>query len=135
MEKKISYTSTVESASSRTRFVKWFFPDRMTQRGAGYYAWLLHRLTGMAIVGYGILHLYQLFYLTQGKEAYNEHILGFTTPLFLVGDVLLIAVLAYHGLNGLRITFFDMGWLVREQRVLFIVAVIATAVIAILSAY
>ncbi|MFW9928021.1 MAG: succinate dehydrogenase, cytochrome b556 subunit [Candidatus Thorarchaeota archaeon] len=133
-EKQID-TSQTNSASSPLNSIRWLFPAKMFQRGSGYYAWLLHRITGLIIVGYIFLHLYELFALTQGSEAYNNHAFDFTQPLYLLLDVGLIAILAYHGLNGLRIILFDLGLFVNDQKNLFLIILVATAIICIIAAF
>ncbi|OLS24422.1 MAG: hypothetical protein HeimC3_20190, partial [Candidatus Heimdallarchaeota archaeon LC_3] len=70
-----------------------------------------------------------------GPEAYNEHAIDFTNPIYLFFDILLIAILVYHGFNGLRVIFFDMGWFINEQKYLFILVMLITAILCIIAAY
>jgi succinate dehydrogenase / fumarate reductase cytochrome b subunit len=135
MAKSEVHETQTESASSFWNVFRWFVPAKFMQRGSGYYAWLLHRLTGLAILGYVFIHLWQLFYLTLGPDAYNEHAFDFTSPIYLFFDIILIALLAYHGFNGLRIIFFDMGWFVNDQKLLFLGVMILTAFFCVFAAY
>ncbi|OLS24007.1 MAG: hypothetical protein HeimC3_22320 [Candidatus Heimdallarchaeota archaeon LC_3] len=135
MVKSKVHTTQTESGASVTNALRWFIPAKFLQRGSGYYAWVFHRLTGLAILGYVFIHLWQLFYLTLGPEAYNEHAIDFTNPIYLFFDILLIAILVYHGFNGLRVIFFDMGWFINEQKYLFILVMLITAILCIIAAY
>ena len=135
MAKNEVHTTQTESGASVTNVVRWFIPAKFMQRGSGYFAWLLQRLTGLAIVGYIFIHLWQLFYLTKGQDAYNDHASDFTNPIYLFFDIILIAILAYHGFNGARVIFFDMGLFINEQKYLFILVMLATAFLCIFAAY
>ena len=135
MAKNEVHTSQTETAASVKNALRWFVPAKFMQRGSGYYAWLLQRITGLAILGYVFIHLWQLFFLTLGQDAYNEHAIDFTQPIYLFFDIILIAILAYHGFNGLRVIFFDLGWFVNEQKLLFLLVMIITAIICVITAW
>src|SRR5690242_13174477 len=80
---------------------RWFDP-RLKDLGSR--AFLLNRLTGLGLTFYLGLHLVVLNKLAQGQEAYDAFI-GFSqSSLIKIAEVLLIAAVVYHGLNGLRLT-------------------------------
>ncbi len=99
-------------------------------------AWMLHRVTGLALVLYLYLHLYNLSYLTKGAEEYNEHTRAVSEGWFyLTLTAILILGVIYHGINGIRITLFDIGIGVGHHRKLWYIAMGLTAILAAVSAY
>ncbi len=75
--------------------------------GVGMVAWMLHRLTGLAVVGFLLWHVIDTSLLGWGPSAYNEAIGLYRTMGFRIGEILLFAAILYHGLNGLRIIVMD----------------------------
>lgn len=76
----------------------------------GMFAWILHRLSGVALVGYLIIHVWGLKALSN-REGFNELIASYHAPIFKIGEFFLLAAVGYHALNGLRIVLIDfLGW-------------------------
>ncbi len=100
-------------------------------RGLGMWAYALNRLTGIGLVVYLYLHLAVLSQLAQGPSAWDGFVRLAKTRLFLTLDVILLAGLLIHGLNGLRVTLNGFGIGVRSQKALFI-ALMALAAIALI---
>ncbi len=97
----------------------------------GMWAWLFHRVTGLALVFYIILHIVLMgTSLLRGPETFNS-VLGFLmgSTLFLILDLLLAAAVLYHGLNGIRILLFDIGIGFNRQKEIFWVLMAAGLVI------
>lgn len=109
------------------------FADRY-RGGVGMLAWVLHRLSGLALTAYLLLHLYDLRAAQRGAAAFDQAMAVFRTPFWKAMDLLLIAAVAYHTLNGIRLLAFDNGWGVRNQRQLFWIAFVATIGLFLLSA-
>ena len=82
-------------------------------------AWLLHRLSGLALSGYLLLHLYDLRAAQHGARAFDEVMATFQSPFWKVLDLLLLLAVLFHGLNGIRLLLFDVGMGIRYQRQLF----------------
>jgi succinate dehydrogenase / fumarate reductase cytochrome b subunit len=78
-------------------------------RDAGWWAFVLNRLTGLILVAYLLAHFVVLSLLTRGAEGWNQLLELFGSTPFLVGDVLLISAVAFHGLNGLRVIGLTLG--------------------------
>ena len=97
-------------------------------------AWVLHRLSGLALTAYLLLHLYDLRAAQRGAASFTEALAAFRTPFWKVMDLLLLAAVAYHMLNGIRLLAFDAGWGIRNQRQLFWVALGMTIAIFLFSA-
>lgn len=87
--------------------------------GVGMLAWLLHRVSGLALSGYLLLHLYDLRAAQYGARAFDEVMATFQSPFWKVLDLLLLLAVLFHGLNGIRLLLFDAGMGIRYQRQLF----------------
>lgn len=88
---------------------------------AGMWAWLIQRLTGLIIAGYLFLHIFVVsssIFSAQG-DAFNAVLGTLQSKPFIVVDLLLLAVILYHALNGIRVLLFDIGIGVRSQKPLF----------------
>lgn len=108
---------------------KWFAPWK---RDLSMWGFVLNRVAGIGLVIYLFLHLVVLSTLLRGEAGWNSFVTLASSPAFLTLDVILIAGILGHGLNGLRVALVGSGLLVRWQRTLFIVLmVIAIALFAI----
>ena len=91
----------------------------------GMFAWMLHRLTGVALVAYLIIHVWGLKAMTN-PESYNYLIAKYHGPLFKVGEFLLLGAVIYHALNGLRIVLIDfVGWSPNQKRLFWTLGAVA----------
>jgi succinate dehydrogenase / fumarate reductase cytochrome b subunit len=98
---------------------------------AGMYAWLFHRITGLALVFYILLHIFVIASVNFGGGSFDAVMGLLTTKPFVLIDLVLVAVVLYHGLNGIRIIFFDLGYGIKNQRGIFwTMMAIGTAVFA-----
>ncbi len=99
-------------------------------RGAGMWAFFLHRASGLGLVVYLFLHLAVLNLLRGGPERWDAFISLARSPLFLVLDALLLAGVLLHGLNGLRLAILGLGGGFHYQKQLFwLVLVISTGLL------
>jgi succinate dehydrogenase / fumarate reductase, cytochrome b subunit len=109
----------------------WFDVRR---RRLGMWAYALNRITGIGLVVYLYLHLVILSQLLGGPGSWNAFVSLARSPIFLTLDVILIAGVLIHGLNGLRIALTGFGIGLKWHKVLFgilmSVAVIALVVAA-----
>ena len=74
----------------------------------GMLAWAFHRISGIAIWAFIILHVVDIYLVGGDPEAYNDILAIYTSPVGRVAEVLLGAALLYHALNGLRILIIDL---------------------------
>ncbi len=75
--------------------------------GTGMLTWLLHRISGIAVVYFLTLHIYEALQLFGGPAAYNEATEAYKQLWFRPFEVLLVLAVTYHALNGLRVWMFD----------------------------
>lgn len=97
----------------------WQWGD-IRKRNLGMIAYVLNRLTGIGLTVYLFLHLMVLSTLTRGPAAWDEFLALAKSPPVLVMDVVLLAGLLIHGLNGLRVTLNGFGVGVTAQKSLFL---------------
>ncbi len=91
----------------------------------GMWAWVLHRVAGVSILLFLVVHIVDTALVLYGPKPYNFVMGLYRTPLFRLGEVLLVAAIVYHALNGLRIItldFWTKGCSVQRQ-LLYAVAV------------
>lgn len=121
----------------RARTFKWLFGRNSefwpTNMKTGMWAWIGHRITGVALVVYIFLHLSFITTASLGDGPKNfDALMKITSqPLFIVLDFVLVVVVIYHAMNGLRVVLFDAGYGIRRQKQVFWVAMGAAAVLII----
>ena len=72
----------------------------------GTWAYILHRLTGLALTGYILIHIYLMSGLYD-KAAWDPKMEIFRNPFLLVLELCLFSVVIFHALNGIRIFIVD----------------------------
>lgn len=73
----------------------------------GMWSWVLHRITGVAIFFFLLVHILDTSLVRVSPEAYNVVIGAYQTPIMGLGEVALVAAIGFHALNGLRIILID----------------------------
>ena len=102
--------------------------------GVGMLAWLLHRVSGLVLSAYLLLHIYDLRAAQRGAQAFDEALAVFQSPFWKVMDLLLLAAVLFHTINGIRLLLFDAGIGINNQRQLFWLAFGLTIAIFLFSA-
>lgn len=98
---------------------------------SGMFAWIAHRLSGVALVVYIILHVWGLRSLSD-PESFNHLIVKYHAPVFKIGEFLLLAAVVYHSLNGLRIVLIDfLGWSPNQKKLFWTLFVTAAVIIVV----
>lgn len=99
----------------------------------GQWAFILHRLSGVAIALYLLLHVVDISLVMFGPEGpFNAFLAFYHQWPFRIGLLLVIAGVIYHAFNGLRIILMDFtGWAVRVQHVLWYGVLAMTAIVGI----
>ncbi|XPP26425.1 MAG: succinate dehydrogenase, cytochrome b556 subunit [Leucobacter sp.] len=86
----------------------------------GMWSWVLHRITGISIFFFLLVHVLDTALIRVSPEAYNAVIGTYKTPIMGLGEVALVGAIAFHALNGLRLILVDY-WSkgTKYQRVMF----------------
>jgi len=75
------------------------------------YLYLLHRITGLGLVLFGIFHLTATtIFRVQGEAVWNSTMQFLNNPVFMVGEFLVVTAFAFHALNGLRLMLQELGF-------------------------
>lgn len=91
----------------------------------GMWSWVLHRITGVAIYFFLLVHILDTSLVRLSPEAYNAVINTYKTPIMGLGEIGLVAAIGLHGLNGLRIILIDFwGWGTRHQKAMFYIVIV-----------
>ena len=124
---------SAETAQAVPATAKKVRPGGTLYRGnEGMWSWVLHRITGVAIFFFLLVHVLDTALIRVSPEAYNAVIATYQTPLMGLGEVALVGGIVFHALNGLRIILVDY-WSkgTKYQRLMFWI-VMATWVIIML---
>jgi succinate dehydrogenase / fumarate reductase membrane anchor subunit len=71
------------------------------------WAWLLHRLTGVGIFVFLLIHIVDTALIGWGRDLYDAMMQLYHHPVFRIGEILLFGAVLFHGLNGLRVIVLD----------------------------
>ena len=73
----------------------------------GSWAWMFHRISGIAVWAFVVLHIIDIYLAGGDPRAYDELLAFYASPIGRVMEILLGAALLYHALNGMRIIVMD----------------------------
>jgi succinate dehydrogenase / fumarate reductase cytochrome b subunit len=73
------------------------------------YLYSLHRLTGLGLLAYFLLHIVLTSSRTLGADAWTKAMKAVEGPVFVLGEYLVFAAFAFHALNGLRLVLLELG--------------------------
>ena len=86
----------------------------------GHWAFLLHRITGLGTGLFLTIHILDMAFIYFARDLFVDVIELYTTPLFGIGEIGLVFCVFYHGVNGLRIAYFDLfapkNWAIPSER-------------------
>ena len=90
----------------------------------GMWSWVMHRITGVAIYFFLLVHILDTALVRVSPEAYNAVIDQYKTPIMGLGEIALVAAIGLHALNGLRIILIDF-WSVgtKHQKLMFYIVI------------
>jgi len=111
------------------RFVERTF--RGEHLGFEAYAWVAQRLTGLIILGFLIIHMYTLSSVTGGETAFDQTMKTMQTPLFKIAELILLWVVLFHGLNGLRLILLNLFPGINHKRLAYSFSLISLVLVII----
>jgi len=85
----------------------WVKTNLNYKKDTGSKAWILHRLTGIALIAYLFMHIFSVSSLAQGRAAFDNFMHHYTGPFFMALEWFLFAFVLFHSLNGVRIVLVD----------------------------
>ncbi len=98
--------------------------ETLRYRGAiGQWSWVFHRLSGIGIVLFLVLHVIDTSWAAFYPDLYVQAIREYQSPLFTIGEFALVAAVVYHAFNGLRIVYLDRNphlWHLQQRAALWV---------------
>ena len=93
-------------------------PNRLGVRGwagdrhSGFERWLylLHRLSGLGLLAYFVMHIFVTSARALGPESWQQAMAFVSGPIFEIGEYLVFAAFAFHAVNGIRLHFLELGF-------------------------
>jgi succinate dehydrogenase / fumarate reductase cytochrome b subunit len=124
--------------------------------GIGQWSWLIHRVTGIGIAIFLVIHIVDTFFVVAYPALYDhtvsiyggvvgENYFGWMRWLFRLGELGLIACVLFHAINGIRVILVDfapsalkyqkeMAWAVIAAFVVMMVPITAVVALPLLKA-
>src|ERR1700726_1174635 len=81
--------------------------EGMYKGQSGMWSWLLHRVAGLGILLFLLVHIVDISLLNFGPKVYDEGITLFGLGIVRLISLALIAAVLYHSFNGVRIMLID----------------------------
>lgn len=96
----------------------------------GMWSWVLHRITGVGIFFFLLVHIMDTALIRLSPQAYNAVIASYKNPIMGLGELALVGAIGFHALNGLRIIAIDF-WRVgtKYHRALFYAVIVVWVVL------
>ena len=98
-----------EKYPNRLGIIGWFAGGRW---GPERYLYALHRVTGLAMLLYLLLHIFVTATRIFGREVWEKWMVILDSPLFSFGELLVFAAFAFHSANGIRLILIELGFAV-----------------------
>ncbi len=113
------------------------------------YLYTLHRVTGLGLLLYFLMHIGVTSFRAGGEHAWQAAMGAVKGPIFTVGEYLVFAAFAFHAINGIRLVLVELGFAigkpiepiypyrtsVDEQRPLAIGVMILAAILAVVGGF
>ena len=96
-------------------------------KGTGMWAWMLFRISGLVLVFYLFVHVWVISQGRVGAASLNDLFEFFDKPLLVFLDLMLVAAVLYHALNGVRILLMDFGVGIKRHKAVFWVCMLVAA--------
>ena len=99
-------------------------PDRLGMKGWLYagkysferYLYLGHRLSGLGLIAYMVLHIVETANRLRGEEAWAGLMGLFASPPFKVIEYLLFVMAVFHAMNGIRLMLIEFGFFIGKPK-------------------
>jgi succinate dehydrogenase / fumarate reductase cytochrome b subunit len=73
----------------------------------GQWSWVAHRITGVVIFFFLLVHVLDTSLVRVSPEAYDVVIESYKNPIMGLGELGLVAAIVFHAFNGLRVVLVD----------------------------
>ena len=103
----------------------------------GQWSWMMHRITGVAVILFLFVHIVDTALVGWGPEAYDKVVAAYHNPIVHLLELGLVISVLYHSINGVKVTLVDffpklaarITLVGRTTTAIFVLAAIPTTVI------
>jgi len=113
------------------------------------YLYTLHRLTGLGVLCYFVLHIFVTSSRAFGMRAWEKWMGTLAGPFFQGGEFLVVLACIFHAFNGIRLILIELGFAVgpaeepiypyktslNKQRPLMVLMMVLAAVAVVFAGY
>ena len=100
------------------------YPNRLGLKGWLYggrysferYLYLGHRLSGLGLIAYMVLHIIETANRIRGEQAWAGLMALFASPPFKVIEYLLFIAAVFHAMNGIRLILVELGFFLGKPK-------------------
>lgn len=101
----------------------------------GTIAWIFHRISGIALIFYLVIHVWVVHHLSYGPESFDKIMAFLSSPLFKLSEVALLAAILYHSINGIRLIIVEFPLGNKYQKELFLISFGISSLLTLLGGY
>lgn len=76
------------------------------------YLYTLHRITGVGILLFFVIHIFASSGRVFGPESWKVTMIVLQNPVFKIGEAFVFIGFAFHALNGIRLILIELGFMV-----------------------
>lgn len=113
------------------------------------YLYILHRVTGLGLLLFFLIHIFASSVRMYGPEAWASAMAVLQNPIFKVGEFFVFVAFAFHAVNGIRLILIELGLAVgkaeepiypyksslNNQRPLMVIAMVIVVILIIAGGY
>jgi succinate dehydrogenase / fumarate reductase cytochrome b subunit len=117
--------------------------------GVERYLYILHRVTGLGILLFFLIHIFASSMRMYGPETWTAAMAILKNPIFKLGEFFVFVAFAFHAVNGIRLILIELGLAVgkaeepiypyksslNNQRPLMVIAMVVVAILIIAGGY
>ena len=117
--------------------------------GVERYLYILHRVTGLGILLFFLIHIFASSMRMYGPETWTAAMAILKNPIFKLGEFFVFVAFAFHAVNGIRLILIELGLAVgkaeepiypyksslNNQRPLIVIAMVVVAILIIAGGY
>jgi len=117
--------------------------------GVERYLYILHRLTGLGLLLFFMMHIFASSVRMSGPESWAAAMVILKNPILKLGEFCVFILFAFHALNGIRLIFIELGLAVgkaeepvypyksslNNQKPLMVIAMVLVAILIVAGGY
>ena len=123
---------SLQTSVPKKKVLSRFLERTLQQERLGFeaYVWAIHRITGLLLLIFIILHLSTLSAILRGEVAYNRILSYMESPMVKVGEIIILWVVLFHSLNGIRLILFNLFPTINHKRFAYAISIMSLILIS-----